>query len=97
MVRHKLPSCTHTEAEHSIVQDNFIRDEQTQGRYLEFPMHHLVQQGKLTLKETLAAESVFVSLKPDRNSDTELPTVCEAIFDISTATEVLESDDVAEL
>ena len=80
------------------MQDNFISDEQTQGRYLlEFLMLHLVQQGKLTLKETLAAESVFVSLKPDRNSDTELPTVCEAIFDISTATEVLESDDVAEL
>jgi hypothetical protein len=34
------------------------------------------------LKETLAAESVFPSLKPDRNSDTELPTVCAAILAI---------------
>jgi hypothetical protein len=49
------------------------------------------------LKETLAAESVFPSLKPDRNSDTELPTVCAAIFDIPRATEGPERDDVAEL
>jgi hypothetical protein len=57
----------------------------------------LLQQGKLTLKETLAAESVLLSLKPWRNSDTELPTAFAAIFDISTATAGLERDDVAEL
>jgi hypothetical protein len=49
------------------------------------------------LKETLAAESVLLSLKPERNSDTDLPTICAAIFDISTDTAGLESDDVAEL
>lgn len=58
---------------------------------------HLAQRGKVTLKETLAAESVLESLKPDRNSDTELPTAFEAIFDISSATAGPESDDVAEL
>jgi hypothetical protein len=51
----------------------------------------------LTLNETLAAKSVLLSLKPDWNSDTELPAACAAIFDISTATAVLDSEDVAEL
>jgi hypothetical protein len=49
------------------------------------------------LKETLAAESVLLSLKPERNSDSELPITCAAIFDISTDTAELDSDDVAEL
>jgi len=57
----------------------------------------MLQQAKVTLKETLAAESVLLSLKPWRNSDAELPTACAAIFDISTATAGPESDDVAEL
>jgi hypothetical protein len=46
------------------------------------------------LKETLAAESVLESLKPDWNSETELPTAGAAIFDISPVTAVLDTDDV---
>lgn len=52
---------------------------------------------KLTLKETLAARSVLISLKPDWNSDTELPTTRAASFDISPLITVLDSEDVAAL
>jgi hypothetical protein len=49
----------------------------------------------LTLKETLAAESLLESLKPDWNSETELPTAWAAISDIAPVTAVLDTDDVA--
>uniref|UniRef100_M8BIS9 Uncharacterized protein n=1 Tax=Aegilops tauschii TaxID=37682 RepID=M8BIS9_AEGTA len=41
--------------------------------------------------------SDLMSLKPDWNSETELPTAWAAIFDISPVTAVLEIDDVARL
>lgn len=56
-----------------------------------------MRQVKQTLKETLAAMSDLMSLKPDWNSETELPTAWAAIFDISPVTAVLDIDDVARL